>query len=812
MKLLVDVQGLQTPSAERGIGRYIKGLVAALVKNFEELDIHLLLNSVDPYKIAEVLTTFPDLPLENIHYLYIFGDCGIQCERNIKNRRALESIYAGLVNKINPDFLLITSFFEIGYPNFSTVSGISNSIKKGCILYDFIPYESPKEYLYDKNTKAEYLKKIKELSSFDFLFTISDFVRKEALRYFPTAKVVSISSSSDLCQNYEENSKYKKIDLKKYLFYYGGSDKRKNLKFLLESYSLYANSTHTPISLVIALGNSPETKIILEEYSQKLKIKDKILFLLRPSDSEIVNLLRGATLFVFPSIEEGFGLPVLEAMQQGTPTICSNTSSMPEVIGFEEATFSPTNAKDCAYKMKLFIENKAKQEELKAHVLKRSKLFTWERTVKRLVSSLRGETISSNKRVKHDLFFNLIESIGVNLNRQDLADISYCIEKTLFDNVALYRSALFLEYLCKVKRSQERNYILIFHQKGFENIEKIGKLASFYGYNIKTYNTDDFLNKDSKTNGLLVKKLLLNLIKTKSFFWLSDNPKIPLFVKKNFNFGVNLTIEKEKEMKLHEKISFSFGNFNLDLMVSFFENRDLTKVIFFSDESISGEKTDFINVLTNRLKHFEIELGIKDSCKRTNFSSYDVSILEKKGDVQFELKNIINLFNFLELIKNSYSYRDVKLFAEIINKTNRNNKTVLKLKKGRYYFSKLPDLLVEGVDKPVAQGMISNSEWIRFEIEIEKNVTCIYLELAFEHSSIINSTYMLEFYIDDIFITSAPASWIQDNQVRLCFPPSLVSTYKKISVRIPPRVTSYLTDVFEKSFYLPTLFRVIGIE
>ena len=83
-------------------------------------------------------------------------------------------------------------------------------------------------------------------------------------------------------------------------------------------------------------------------------------------------------------------------------------------------------------------------------------------------------------------------------------------------------------------------------------------------------------------------------------------------------------------MKLHEKISFSFGNFNLDLMVSFFENRDLTKVIFFSDESISGEKTDFINVLTNRLKHFEIELGIKDSCKRTNFSSYDVSILEKK--------------------------------------------------------------------------------------------------------------------------------------------------------------------------------------
>jgi len=84
----------------------------------------------------------------------------------------LESIYAGLVNKINPDFLLITSFFEIGYPSFSTVSGISNSIKKGCILYDFIPYESPKEYLYDKNTKAEYLKKINELSSFDLQYQI----------------------------------------------------------------------------------------------------------------------------------------------------------------------------------------------------------------------------------------------------------------------------------------------------------------------------------------------------------------------------------------------------------------------------------------------------------------------------------------------------------------------------------------------------------------------------------------------------------------------------------------------------------------
>lgn len=812
MKLLVDVQGLQTPSTERGIGRYIKGLVAALVKNFEELDIHLLLNSGDPFRIAEVLTTFPGIPLDNIHYLYIFGDCGIQCKRNIENRRVLESLYTGLVNKINPDFLLITSFFEIGYPNFSTVSGISNSIKKGCILYDFIPYESPKEYLYDKNTKAEYLKKFNELSSFDFLFTISDFVRKEALRYFPTAKVVSISSSSDLGQKYEENSINKKIDFKKYLFYYGGSDKRKNLKFLLESYSLYANSTHLPLNLVIALGNFPETKITLEEYSQKLKIKDKVLFLLRPSDSEIINLLRNATLFVFPSIKEGFGLPVLEAMQQGTPTICSNTSSLPEVLGFEEATFSPTNAKECAYKMKLFIENKGKQEELKAHVIKRSKLFTWERSAKKLISSFKYEKAHRNESIKNNLFFNLIDSIGINSNRQDFADISCCIEKTLFDNTALYRSVLFLEYLCKAKRSQKRDCILIFHQKTIENIEKIGQLCSFYGFRIKSYKTEDFLDEGKGYNDFLVEKNLLNLINTKAFFWLSNNPEIPLFIKQLSNFGVNLTIKKEKNIKLRDKISLSFGDFNLDLMPSFFEPRGLAKVIVFTSGLIDREGLNFINDLTDSLKKFDIKISNKDNYKRKDFSCYDISILEKNDDTKFKTENVIKLFSLLGLIKDSYSYRDVKIFSEILNDINSNAKTVFKLKRGRYYFSKLSDLLVEGVDKPVAQGVISNSEWVRFEVEIVKNVTCIYLELAFEPNSIVNSSYVLEFYIDDRFITSAPASWIQDNQVRLCFPPSLVSTYKKISVRIPPRVTSYLTDVFEKSFYLPTLFRVIGIE
>lgn len=812
MKLLVDVQGLQTPSAERGIGRYIKGLVEALVKNFEELDIHLLLNSGDPLKIEEVLTTFPHIPLENIHYLYIFGDSGIQCERNIKNRRVLEGIYSGLVNKINPDYFLITSFFEIGYPNFSTISGINNSIKKGCILYDFIPYKNPKEYLYDKNTKAEYLKKINELSSFDFLFTISDFVRKEALKYFPTAKVVSISSSSDLCQKYEENAINKKIDLGKYLFYFGGSDKRKNLKFLLKSYSLYVNSTHIPQNLVIALGNFPETKKTLEEYSQKLKINDKVFFLLRPSDSEIINLLKGATLFVFPSKEEGFGLPVLEAMQQGTPTICSNTSSMPEVLGFEEATFSPTNAKECAYKMKLFIENKVKQGELKAHVLKRSKLFTWKRSAKRLVSSFKNETTPPSKVIKHNLFFNLIETIGINLNCQDLADVSYSIEKTLFDNAALYRSVLFLEYLCKAKRSQKRDVILIFHQKGIENIEKIGKLVSFYGYTIKTYKTEEFLDKDKKNNDFLATKNLLNLIKTKAVFWVSNNPEIPLFLKLLYNFGVNLTIEKEEKYKTPKEIFLTFGNFNLVIMTSFFESRDLTKVIYFTDKLIDEQGVNFTNGLATCLNTSEIKIREKGNYKCTDFSYYDVLISERNDDMELRSESIINLFSFLKFIKNSCSYHDVQIFSKIINNADSNSKTVFNLKKGRYYFSKLSDLLVEGVDQPVAQGMISNSEWVKFEVEIAKNITCIYLELAFEPSSIINSSYTLEFYIDDRFITSAPAAWIQDNQVRLCFPPSLVSTYKKISVRIPPRVTSYLTDVFDKSFYLPTLFRVIGTE
>lgn len=224
------------------------------------------------------------------------------------------------------------------------------------------------------------------------------------------------------------------------------------------------------------------------------------------------------------------------------------------------------------------------------------------------------------------------------------------------------------------------------------------------------------------------------------------------------------------------------------------------------------DQTILINGLTSVLIPSEIKIFKRSRYHCTDLSSYGISIFERRDNINNKYENLESFINFIKSMKNDYSYHDIKIFSNIIKNINKNSRQVLKLNKGRYYFSNLSGLLIEGVDKLVAQGMVSNSEWVSFDVEIVKNATCIYFELAFENSCIINSSYNLEFYIDNRFIASASASWIQDNQVKLYFPPSLVSTCKKISVRIPPIATSYLTDVFEKPFYLLTLFRVIGIE
>ena len=103
-------------------------------------------------------------------------------------------------------------------------------------------------------------------------------------------------------------------------------------------------------------------------------------------EEDLPALYNGASLFVFPSLYEGFGLPVLEAMACGTPVITSNTSSLPEVAGDAAILVDPENVEAIVEAMRRVLADRALAAELQAKGLERAKQFTWERTARETIA------------------------------------------------------------------------------------------------------------------------------------------------------------------------------------------------------------------------------------------------------------------------------------------------------------------------------------------------------------------------------------------------------------------------------------------
>jgi len=230
--------------------------------------------------------------------------------------------------------------------------------------------------------------RIKNMLRYSYkILSVSEYSKQECLKIFPSFEdkievvhqPIPVYEDEKLLAEEEivQESILNKFDLKKdnFLFYVGMLEKRKNIKGMIEAFLGVYDKIKIPLVLAGGLGYGQEEFI---SYLKDAKLKKKIKYLGYINNIEKLVLLKNSRAFLFPSFNEGFGLPPLEAMLMGTNVLTSNTSALPEVCGDAALLVNPYNIKELADGIIEITLNERLRENLKLNHKKQIEKFSYE--------------------------------------------------------------------------------------------------------------------------------------------------------------------------------------------------------------------------------------------------------------------------------------------------------------------------------------------------------------------------------------------------------------------------------------------------
>lgn len=209
-------------------------------------------------------------------------------------------------------------------------------------------------------------------------------VNSEKIVVTPEAVDDSLISISTQMSKEKSRQILKNLNIQdKYIFYVGNAHPHKNVEGLISAY-LNLKKSHPDLKLCLAGYDHYFWRRIIKENKQ-LGIK----YLGKINDDQLVALYKNAEMLVVPSYEEGFGLPLLEAMACGCPIVSSNAGSLPEVGGEAAVYFDPKNIEDMTVKMLEVLDSKSLKKELIEQGNKRYKQFSWKKLAEQTLESYR---------------------------------------------------------------------------------------------------------------------------------------------------------------------------------------------------------------------------------------------------------------------------------------------------------------------------------------------------------------------------------------------------------------------------------------
>lgn len=172
----------------------------------------------------------------------------------------------------------------------------------------------------------------------------------------------------------------------RFVLYLGGDDFRKNVGVLVRALPYLPDD----VELCLAGGIGESKKDELVTTAEELRVADRLVFPGYVDDEELTTLYAAAEVFAYPSLAEGFGLQILEAMAVGSPVVVSDRSSLPEVAGDAGLTADPTDAEAFGETLRRCLEDDNLRAELEEKGLSRASEFSWERTAEETLEVYRS--------------------------------------------------------------------------------------------------------------------------------------------------------------------------------------------------------------------------------------------------------------------------------------------------------------------------------------------------------------------------------------------------------------------------------------
>src|SRR5215204_1268284 len=281
-------------------------------------------------------------------------------------------------------------FFPAVYSYFP----VFNRAKIVVTLHDVIADHHPE--LIFPNAKSKFFWKLKQNAAIrqaNFIATVSEYSKRQIVEYFrlPESRLRVISEAARplfkvLPADNAFRSALERYGLKpggKFLLAVGGISPHKNLAALIEAFEKICAVQSSEIKLVL-VGDYKDDPFFsaypaLKKQVAERGLEGKVVFTGFIPDEDLAFLYNAASLLVFPSLEEGFGLPAIEAMSCGTPVAASRTGSLPEVLGEAGRFFNPRDVDDMARVIQNILGDEATRTAMRESGLTRARQFLWQK-------------------------------------------------------------------------------------------------------------------------------------------------------------------------------------------------------------------------------------------------------------------------------------------------------------------------------------------------------------------------------------------------------------------------------------------------